>query len=77
MYNQYFVRNNSEQCELGKTDLLRDNMSSFMLPKWSAKLSVQSNQWTAISALCLENDRWPTVIIHTVPAHATDQLIII
>ena len=28
-------------------------------------MSVQSNQWTAISALCLENGRWPTVIMHT------------
>ena len=26
-------------------------------------MSVQSNQWTAISALCSENGRWPTVII--------------
>ena len=37
----------------------------FRAAKWSAKMSVQSNQWTAISALCSENGWWPTVIMHT------------
>ena len=31
--------------------------------KWSAIMSVQINQWTAISAFCSANGWWPTVIL--------------
>ena len=60
--------NDSGQCELEKADSLRDNMSSLMLPNGRPKCpysTVQYNQWMAISALCSENGRWPTVIMHT------------
>ena len=33
--------------------------------KWSAIMSVQSNQWTAISAFCSAKGWWPTIILNS------------